>query len=229
MTQLLVSVRSVAEARIALEHGADIIDVKEPSRGPLGAADRKTVRRIVEFVDGRVPVSAACGELRQRKPFPIVRGLDWFKIGLSGTIGSRWHRTWRKAFCGVRAGACPVAVAYADWKACSAPQPFRVAHVAANAGCRVVLLDTYLKKQGSLLDLCSMSDLARFVRKIRSNHAQVALAGSLTIRALAQIMPLEPDIIAVRGAVCRGGREGTIDGELVEEWAGLVRGRIGAW
>ena len=35
---LLVSVRSAAEAITALEAGADVIDVKEPSRGALGAA-----------------------------------------------------------------------------------------------------------------------------------------------------------------------------------------------
>ncbi len=39
MTRLLVSVRSAAEAEIALSAGADLIDVKEPSRGSLGAAD----------------------------------------------------------------------------------------------------------------------------------------------------------------------------------------------
>ena len=33
---LLVSVRSAAEAATALAGGADLIDVKEPSRGPLG-------------------------------------------------------------------------------------------------------------------------------------------------------------------------------------------------
>ncbi|MBY0228781.1 MAG: (5-formylfuran-3-yl)methyl phosphate synthase, partial [Gemmataceae bacterium] len=36
MPGLIVSVRSADEARIALENGADLIDVKEPSRGALG-------------------------------------------------------------------------------------------------------------------------------------------------------------------------------------------------
>ena len=36
--QLLVSVRSAEEARAALEGGAALIDVKEPSRGSLGSA-----------------------------------------------------------------------------------------------------------------------------------------------------------------------------------------------
>ena len=36
---LLVSVRSADEAIAALAGGADVIDVKEPNRGALGAAD----------------------------------------------------------------------------------------------------------------------------------------------------------------------------------------------
>ena len=37
MTALLASVRSVAEAELALAGGADVIDLKDPSQGALGA------------------------------------------------------------------------------------------------------------------------------------------------------------------------------------------------
>ena len=50
MTKLLVSVRSVAEARIALAGGVDLIDVKEPRRGSLGAADAGIIAEIVAHV-----------------------------------------------------------------------------------------------------------------------------------------------------------------------------------
>ena len=63
MTGLLVSVRSAAEARIALEAGADLIDVKEPRRGALGAADPAVWKDVCRAVAGRVPVSVALGEL----------------------------------------------------------------------------------------------------------------------------------------------------------------------
>src|SRR5438128_1572682 len=60
---LLVSVRSAAEAEIAIGAGAALIDVKEPSRGPLGRADDTTIAAVVKQVAGRRPVSAALGEL----------------------------------------------------------------------------------------------------------------------------------------------------------------------
>src|SRR3954452_14348343 len=87
---LLVSVRSAAEALSALAGGADVIDVKEPDRGSLGAADEETISAIVRAVDGRAPVSAALGELVDLDKSPngnaariLVDGVSLFKIGLA--------------------------------------------------------------------------------------------------------------------------------------------------
>ena len=55
---MLASVTSVAEAEAALAAGADLIDLKEPARGALGALDLDTVVAIVAAVGGRRPVSA---------------------------------------------------------------------------------------------------------------------------------------------------------------------------
>ena len=48
--RLLISVRDAAEARSAIAGGTDVIDVKEPSRGPLGRADDRVVREVVDTV-----------------------------------------------------------------------------------------------------------------------------------------------------------------------------------
>ena len=45
--KLLVSVRSVEEALLAAEGGADFIDLKEPGRGALGGLPVATIREIV--------------------------------------------------------------------------------------------------------------------------------------------------------------------------------------
>ena len=63
MMRLLVSVRDADEAKVALAAGVDLIDVKEPLRGALGAADAEQIAAVVREVNGRVPVSAALGEL----------------------------------------------------------------------------------------------------------------------------------------------------------------------
>ena len=44
------------------------MDIKEPARGPLGAADVDLVEQIIAEVAGRRPVSAALGELLDWRP-----------------------------------------------------------------------------------------------------------------------------------------------------------------
>ena len=63
MTRLLVSVRSLDEALIAASEGVDLIDVKEPSRGPLGLADASVRQEIGQRLGAKHQLSAACGEL----------------------------------------------------------------------------------------------------------------------------------------------------------------------
>ena len=52
-TGLLVSVRSADEADAALAGGADLIDCKEPARGPLGVAEPEVVAAILDRVAGQ--------------------------------------------------------------------------------------------------------------------------------------------------------------------------------
>lgn len=100
-TQLLVSVRDSAEAAIALDAGADIIDVKEPNLGSLGFAGSETVQAVVDLVDGRCPVSAALGECTDWlndegvwsavATAPVFPGpLSFVKLGLHGMLASRF-------------------------------------------------------------------------------------------------------------------------------------------
>src|SRR5216683_1627996 len=89
---LLVSVRSVDEAEAALNGGAALIDVKEPSRGSLGRADDETLAGVLRCVAGRGPVSAALGELVEGSGLPAVKGLRFTKWGLSGCSDVPWRR-----------------------------------------------------------------------------------------------------------------------------------------
>ena len=103
MTGLLVSVRNAAEAEIALSAGVDLIDVKEPSRGSLGAADPAVWPDVCEVVGGRVPVSIALGELRDREhaedapPGLPSSGVAYAKLGLAGGSSQHdWMRRWAR-------------------------------------------------------------------------------------------------------------------------------------
>src|SRR6185437_8496255 len=88
MTLMLASVADAAEAEIAIAEGADIIDLKDPQQGPLGALPVATVQAIVAATAGRRFVSAVAGNL-DMKPAVLAdavaalaaTGADYVKVG----------------------------------------------------------------------------------------------------------------------------------------------------
>jgi uncharacterized protein (UPF0264 family) len=225
MPQLLVSVRNAMEARIAVRYGAGLIDVKEPRHGSLGKASRDAIEQVVRAVDGRAPVSAALGELvDEPEVADLPPGVTLAKLGMSGCTGSdAWRDRWRKAIQRFPRGIGPVAVAYADWRTARAPSPREILNAGAEFGCAALLVDTFDKSRGGLLDHWPLGGLADFVAQVRKRRLRVVLAGSLTAEAIAEVAALGPDYLAVRGAVCRQSREGRLMGSRVRRLVRLLR------
>ena len=216
MSELLVSVRSSSEAEIALQGGAAVIDVKEPTRGSLGRAEESITEEIIKWVAGRKPVSAALGELLQTSALSVRPGLTYAKLGLSG-CGRRVH--WRRELARASAqmqranSSCrPVAVAYADWRRALAPPASDVCAFACGHGFTVLLLDTWRKDGTTLLNWLPMTSIVELASCCRDAGVRIALAGSLGLEQIRLLRPVHPDWFAVRGAACRGSvRAGTID------------------
>jgi uncharacterized protein (UPF0264 family) len=224
MPALLVSVRSAAEARSALEGGAAIVDVKEPARGPLGLADAAIWRAVREALPGAVPVSVALGELADWDGGRAVAlrdfdGIAFRKVGLAGE-GRRgdWRRRWRSLRASLGPGPRWVAVAYVDGSGAGAPEPSEILDEAlAVPDCAGLLVDTWDKGRRPPI---VVEDWADWVARARAGGRFVALAGGLDADAIARLGPLAPDVFAVRGAACgRGDRLGTIDPARVAELA----------
>jgi (5-formylfuran-3-yl)methyl phosphate synthase len=215
MTGLLVSVRDLDEARIALAAGVDLIDVKEPSRGSLGAASAEVWQSVVQFVAGRRPVSLALGELADgidRERLSSAAGASFAKVGLAGMRSdANWLQCWRDVLEYLPAGTRPVAVAYADWQSAGAPAPEEILAAGSAAACPYLLVDTYDKSRGNLLAHLSVSELHILAAQARATGVELVLAGSLEKEAIAELLRLAPAYIAVRGAACRGNRAGPID------------------
>ena len=91
MTRMLASVANVAEADLVLRLGADIIDLKDPGRGALGAVPLETARDTIETVARRCEVSATLGDppyrekaLRARARTLAAMGVDYLKLAVDG-------------------------------------------------------------------------------------------------------------------------------------------------
>lgn len=222
MAGLLVSVRSAVEAQAACKGGATVVDIKEPRLGPLGRASEATWRAVRRAVPPEVPVSVALGELADLRPGSIppedLAGIAFRKAGPAG-LGRDWPRRWDEARRADAAATRWVAVAYADWRQAGAPDPDAVIAAALAADdCPGVLVDTWDKSAGPLID--STPTWRDRVAAIQGSGRFVALAGRLNLAEICRLRPLGPDLFAVRGAACRGGRR---DAEVcADRVAGLV-------
>jgi (5-formylfuran-3-yl)methyl phosphate synthase len=226
MPKLLVSVRNVHEARMALDAGVDVIDVKEPLAGALGAASPAVIEEVVRLVDGRCLTSLACGELletaaevfqdvlRRAQTIADTRPVyaENIKVGLAGCGPlNDWPTRWRRFLALVPNESAAVAVVYADWNKADAPRPDEVIDQAASVGCPTVLIDTFDKHGDGLLRLWSMEMLAAWIDEIHARDMQVAVAGRLTLDDAVTVASLGPEYVGVRGAVCSPDRNGSLD------------------
>lgn len=201
--KLLVSVRSADEALAALEGGADLIDVKDPSRGPLGRADDSVISDIDEAVSGQRPISAAMGELSDGVGLLPPARLDYVKFGLARCA----RIDWQKQLLALRSmsPATVVPTAYADGELAEAPNVIDVFQFAIDCHFPVVLIDTFAKDGRNVFSWLSFDFLSHWIGQLDACGGRVALAGSLSERETVLIQRLDPAWLAVRGAACRNG------------------------
>lgn len=221
--RFLASVRSVEEARIALEGGADIIDCKDPAAGALGALPCADIAEISRVVDGRVPVSATVGDraisahdLVDRVRATGDAGVDYIKIGFERAGPWRAATAELSKVDGLAQRLVAVMLAdqgldFAMIEAC---------HAAGFAG---LLLDTHDKSAGPLTACVRHEQVAQFVKNCRDRALFVGLAGSLRPAQIGPLVELEPDILGFRGALCAAhGRKNALCREKVAEIHSLI-------
>lgn len=203
MSGWLASVVNVAEARLVLSAGADIIDAKNPLAGALGALRAGTVCSIVEAVNGKAMVSATIGDFPDMLPQDVVpaaasmvsTGVDFVKIGL---FPSPNLLQTIEALSPIAKSHPLIAVLFADQN----PDFGIIKHLAA-FGFSGVMLDTAHKHGGGLLSYQSQGRLGAFVREVRGLHMISGLAGSLRRSDIPTLTSLGADYLGFRGALCR--------------------------
>jgi uncharacterized protein (UPF0264 family) len=210
--------------------GADLVDVKEPMRGPLGMAEAEVVGAVLKTVGAKIPVSAALGEWSPNALTDAVWHLElplsFVKWGLAGYAA---HPGWGEDILDTRrqvpARIHVVAVAYADHAKAKSIPPAEVAKFAKRYRYAAFLLDTFSKDGKTLLDHLSPEELTEIVQSLKGGGVKVAVGGSLKLEQLKHVLPAEPDWVAVRGGVCVGGkRTGDLDPARVKKWKETVAG-----
>jgi dihydroneopterin aldolase len=211
MTRFLASVRDPAEADAALASGADIIDLKDPARGALGALASGTIAQCVAAISGRAEMSATVGDLpmvpaivRNAVLATAATGVDYVKLGLfPGGDAQGCLNLLANPLADETRAVRLILVVFAD-----APPSFDAIGAASRFRASGIRLDTMRKDGRSLLDHVPLDRLADFVAAGRAEGLLVGLAGSLKAAQVPALLPLKPDLLGFRGALCRNGARG---------------------
>ncbi|MBK5190446.1 MAG: (5-formylfuran-3-yl)methyl phosphate synthase [Methanosarcinales archaeon] len=230
--KLLVSPKDVEEAKAVIRGNADIVDVKNPKEGSLGANFPWVIRAIKELVEKEggngMEMSAAIGDFDYKPGTASLAalgaasaGADYIKIGLL-KIKTRQEAIDLltgvvKAVKGFDSTKKVVSAFYSDYKRINSISPFEITEIGKEVDIDVAMVDTGIKDGRSTLEFLSEEELKTFVSESKALGLDTALAGSLTFDDLPVIKEINPDILGVRGMVCGGDRNAQVRAELVTE------------
>ncbi|MCF7970515.1 MAG: (5-formylfuran-3-yl)methyl phosphate synthase [Methylococcaceae bacterium] len=202
MSKMLASVNSLEEALIAQQAKVDIIDLKQPARGALGALDIVDIKAIVTALEPTSLISATVGDLPMQVEliFNAVEkmaetGVDYIKIGFFPD--SDWAPIIQQLQILTQRGLKLIAVLFADQQ----PDLNSISLFSA-AGFNGVMLDTMDKTKGSLTHVMPLETIQDFVKSAQQQQLLCGLAGSLREDDIATLLPLHADYLGFRGALC---------------------------
>ncbi len=210
MTGMLASVSNLQEAKIALRENVDIIDLKDPSQGALGAVGIEIAEEVVEFVSGQCLVSATIGDLPMQATLiaeaittMAATGVDIIKVGvfddLTDEVIASLQEQAIRGVKGIDGKQFTIVIVFFVDKGLDLEKISDL----AKAGIRGVMLDTADKTKGNLRSHMQDKEIESFVSHTRSYGLLAGLAGSLKASDIAPLLELEPDYLGFRGALCQ--------------------------
>lgn len=233
--KLLVSPIDEQEALEVIAGGADIIDVKNPKEGALGASFPWVIKHIREITPPNLEVSCTLGDLPNLPGSVSLAaygaastGVDYIKCSLLGVKTAKEAvyllQNVVKAVRECNPNAKVAAAGFADAQRVGSINPMLIPKIAHQAGADIAMLDTAIKDGKNLLSWLNTEQLKSFVEETHGYGLIAALAGSLKKEDLSQLFVVGADIVGVRGAACKTGDRvnGHITKEKVAELAKII-------
>jgi uncharacterized protein (UPF0264 family) len=213
--KLLVSPSDEKEASEAVLGGADIIDVKNPKEGALGASFPWVIQKIRLAIPPHIEVSCTLGDLPNLPGTAALAALgastlkiNYIKAGLLRLVSKDkavyLMRNIVKAIKDRDSTIKVVAAGYADAERIGSVNPKLIPSICNEAKCDLAMLDTAIKDGKSLLEFITIDQLGSFVDEAHDYGLRVALAGCLKKEDLHSLFALGADIVGFRSALCTG-------------------------
>lgn len=232
-TEAIASIAdAVSRSLVAVRSGGNTDSSSTEPRPSVGPAHPRLSVALGEVTEW---LECGSGMVEEYRTVTARTCPAFLKLGLSGMLSqgvatesseAAWYDIWaqvRALFPGQHEW---VAVGYADWQRAQSPPILEVVEAAVRASCRILLIDTFAKDQSNLLDWLSTADLLELRRVTRANGLQLALAGRVTAELFPALLPIEADIIGVRGAVCESGnRTSAINAQRVQQLRAALTGQ----
>ncbi len=211
---LLASVADLNEMDQAARGGADIVDLKQPAYGALGAWSPAGLTAAVLLWNGwgerRPALSATAGDqpmvpaiLVSAAQAVAASGVPLVKVGL---FASEHMGACIEALAPLALRCRLIGVLFADQD-----PDFGVLARLGAAGFAGAMLDTADKQAGPLTGHLDLLTLSQFTAEARAQGLITGLAGSLALDDIPALTGARPDYLGFRGALCAGGRTGRLD------------------
>ncbi|MCS0494134.1 (5-formylfuran-3-yl)methyl phosphate synthase [Ancylobacter sp. MQZ15Z-1] len=217
---LLASVADLHEMELARVGGADIVDLKQPAFGALGAWSSEALTAAVMLWNAwdeqqapgarRPMLSATAGDqpmvpalLRAAAERVAGTGVPIVKVGL---FASKHTNECIEALAPLAGRCWVIGVLFADQE-----PDFGTLAALSRAGFTGVMIDTADKASGRLTDHLDALTLGQFIAEARRHGLMTGLAGSLIAEDIGVLTAAGPDYLGFRGALCEGGRTGRLD------------------
>lgn len=239
--KLLLTVIDKSECFNALRAGCDILDIKNPKEGSLGAALPWVISGIKRSVPASTRLSIALGDIFYL-PGTIALAVlgaaqfkpDYLKVGLKGIKSKLQAKQLlsnlvKTTACSPAPAAKLVAAGYAEYDEIGSIPPVLIPKIAFQTGARVAMVDTFNKNGRSILEIMPLAEIKRFIDQCHKYRLMAALAGGLTLPEVDIVRQSGVDIIGVRGAVCcKNKRTNALNFKLAADFSHRVKHIIAA-
>ncbi len=219
-TNFLVSFQNLQETTNEIIERIDILDLKNPSLGSIGAWKISNIKKAISLYKSKVKISATLGDIfcnqefiKNIEKFDCLN-LDFIKFGLlSKSLDNLFQKidiiSLRKFKTDL------VCVVFVDKKGHLELVSNNLELLNTN-GIDFLLLDTFKKNECNLLSYCNFTVLKNFIFECKRYGIHVGLAGRLNENHLPSLIPFQPNVIGFRSAVCSSNkRDSLIDRDKV--------------
>jgi uncharacterized protein (UPF0264 family) len=222
---LMVSVQNLAEAREAVNGNADIVDVKNLDEIFIGANYPPVIKEVREAFPKERHVSVTLGSVPEAVGTVALAvygaaalNATSVKVGfvnMSYETALRTLKESKKALKGFDTKL--IAATFADSHLYKGIDPKLVVKLAKESDSDGVLIDTLTKDGRNLFDFMDEGTLKGLTDEAKDLGMSTALSGALKISNFDTLVRINPDIVGVRGAVCKGEDryKGRVDAKAV--------------